>query len=458
METLPRMMKSETRIELRPQKGPQEAFLRSSADICVFGGSAGSSKSFSLLLDQVYHVENPNYRGVIFRRTIPMIRQPGGLWDTSASIYAPLGAASHEQLLEWRFPSGAVVKFAGLETEADVFGWQGAQIAGLAFDEFSEFTERQFWFLLSRNRSTSGVRPFVRAATNPTPDGWLRNFIAWWIDDQTGLPLRERSGVLRYFVRVGDELHWSHTRDELRQRFGADSEPKSVTFIPASVHDNRALLDRDPGYLATLKALPLVDRARLLDGNWNIRASAGLFFRREWFEVVDGVPENIISRCRFWDRAATPKSSGGDPDATVGVRLARDSHGVFYVEHVHKMFASPFQVENAMKQFAQSDPPGTLVAYHQDPGSAGVAEAQATARALAGFNVQFNTATGDKASRARPASAQTEAGNVKVVRGSWNMDFFRVLEAFPDGAHDDEVDAFSGAFEKLISLRRIVLV
>jgi hypothetical protein len=38
---------------------------------------------------------------------------------------------------------------------------------------------------------------------------------------------------------------------------------------------------------------------------------------------------------------------------------------------------------------------------------------------------------------------------VKILRGAWNEDLFRVLEGFPDLAHDDEVDTCSGALEML---------
>jgi hypothetical protein len=68
---------------------------------------------------------------------------------------------------------------------------------------------------------------------------------------------------------------------------------------------------------------------------------------------------------------------------------------------------------------------------------------------LDGFNVRFATASGDKETRAKPVSAQAEAGNVKLVRGLWNDGFLRVLENFPVGSHDDDVDALSGAHEVL---------
>ena len=89
----------------------------------------------------------------------------------------------------------------------------------------------------------------------------------------------------------------------------------------------------------------------------------------------------------------------------------------------------------------------TIVAFMQDPGSAGVNEAQATTRALDGYNVRFRIASGGKEMRAKLASAQAEAGNLKIVRGLWNDEFLGVLEKFPAGSHDNEVDGLSGAYE-----------
>jgi predicted phage terminase large subunit-like protein len=104
-----------------------------------------------------------------------------------------------------------------------------------------------------------------------------------------------------------------------------------------------------------------------------------------------------------------------------------------------------------MVNCAKQDGPPTTIAYAQDPGSAGVAEAQATARALDGYNVRFDTATGSKEVRAKPVSAQAEAGNIKIVRAPWNDEFLRELENFPTGKHDDAVDALSGAHSTLLA-------
>jgi predicted phage terminase large subunit-like protein len=235
------------------------------------------------------------------------------------------------------------------------------------------------------------------------------------------------------------------------EKFGAGFEPKSATFISARVTDNQILLKQDPAYLSNLKSLPLVERERLLNGNWNIRAAAGNYFRREWFSFVDAPPAEIVGRVRFWDRAASERRPGSDPDATVGLLLSKDMAGIYHVENVVKMFATPHAVEQAMVNCAKQDGPLTTIAYAQDPGSAGVAEAQATARALDGYNVRFDTATGSKEVRAKPVSAQAEAGNIKIVRAPWNDEFLRELENFPTGKHDDAVDALSGAHSALLA-------
>jgi predicted phage terminase large subunit-like protein len=438
--------------ELRPQPGPQEKFLQSAADIAIFGGAAGSGKSFALLLEQLYDVGNAQFRSVIFRRTQPMLRQPGGLADTSEQVFPLLNAKLNQSSLEWQFPSGAVLKLAGMELESDRYHWQGAQIALISFDELQEFSENQFWFLVSRNRSMSGVHCRIRATCNPDSDSWLRNFISWWIDDATGLPIKERSGVLRWFIRSGDDLIWGNSRAELVEKFGADFEPKSATFIPANVRDNKILLEKDPAYLSNLKALPLVERERLLFGNWNVKWQAGNFFRRIWFgQPLDAMPADIVSRCRFWDRAASEQKTGTDPDATVGLLLAKTRQGLYIIEDVVRIFATPFQVEIEMGHCALRDGKSTVIGFMQDPGSAGKYESGAASRALDGYVIKIMPAGGaaSKEVRARPISSQCESGNVKLLRANWNEAFLKESESFPSGRHDDQVDALSGAHATL---------
>ena len=102
---------------------------------------------------------------------------------------------------EWRWPHGSKIKFSHLQLETTVHDWQGAQIALICFDELTHFTAYQFFYMVSRNRSTCGVKPYIRATCNPDADSWVAEFLAWWIDHETGYPIPERVGVLRYYIR-----------------------------------------------------------------------------------------------------------------------------------------------------------------------------------------------------------------------------------------------------------------
>jgi predicted phage terminase large subunit-like protein len=288
------------------------------------------------------------------------------------------------------------------------------------------------------------VAPYIRATCNPHPDSWVRKFINWWIDDETGYPIMERSGQLRYFIVQGDETIWSSSKEELQEKY-PDAMPKSVSFIAATVYDNRILLENDPSYLSNLYALPKFEREQLLHGNWNIRPSGGLFFKKNYFEVREVLPRGL-NFVRYWDRAATKKTETNDPDHTVGIKLGKDKDGIFYVADMVRLQDSPLKIQQAIKNTAAQDGYITRIGLEQDPGQAGVSEVDQLIRTLSGFAVKPYKVTQDKMNRALPVSAQAEAGNIIVLKGHWNDAFFHELENFPEGSHDDIVDALSGAF------------
>jgi len=384
-------------------------------------------------------VHNRSFGAVIFRRTSPQIRNQGGLWDTSADIYPLLGARPILTTLDWHFPSGAKIGFRHMEHEATKFEWQGAQLAYTGWDELTHFTEGQFFYLVSRMRSTSGVRPYMRATTNPDPDSWVRKFIAWWIDDATGYAIPERSGVLRWMLRApdDDEPRWFDTRDaaltaRAELRLPEAVEPRSVTFIKSDVYDNKILLAKDPAYLATLYSLPKVEREQLLGGNWNIRPAAGLYFQRSYFrEFVDAAPSGVRF-VRYWDLAATEPESGKDPDWSVGAKVGILADGRPIIADVTRLRGSPARVEAHVKATAELDGHGVDIVFEEEPGSAGKSLVSIyQRRILQGFTVHGERATGDKVTNAGPLSSRSEKGEVVMVRGAWNESFIQEAEAFP---------------------------
>ena len=193
----------------------------------------------------------------------------GGIWDQSGEVYPLVGGVPKLGDMSWSFPPYSnTISFSHLEHEQTKYNWSSSQICAILFDEIQLFSETQVMFMLSRNRSLCGVQPYVRGACNPDP-GWLKRFLAPWVDDEFK-GVRAQSGEVRWYLRNAGEIQWVAEGTE---------DAKSLSFVRSSVYDNKILLERNPEYIANLKALPPVDRARLLEGNWNVRAE-GLVYHR----------------------------------------------------------------------------------------------------------------------------------------------------------------------------------
>ena len=447
-----------------PQPGPQTDFLKTPVDIAIYGGSAGGGKSFALLLDHLRHIHIPGYNGAFFRRTMKDIKNPGSLWDESLSMYSNFGGEPISYKAQWKFKTKdknhpAKVSMLGLEYEKELENYKGSQIPVISFDELNTFTERMFWYMLSRNRSGSlPIRPYMRATTNPAPGSWLAGLIDWWIGED-GFIIPERSNVIRYMHRYDNETHWGDTAEELKKKFGPDCDPKSFTFIRSTIYDNKALLENDPSYLANLKAQNKADRATLLDGNWKYKANSGMFFQESWLHKVSHINEPMWV-VQYWDRAASePTPEYPNPDYTAGVTMGvgKDS-GNIYILRCLRFRNRTAIVKKKIKEHAaqmQNLFGGRLrICIERDAGAAGKDSAEDLAKDLRGFDVRIRK-TGNKAKfdRFMPFSAEAENGNVYILEGAWNAPYLTELEDFTgDGSgKDDQVDASSGAYNEIVN-------
>ncbi len=448
---------------LKPQEGPQEIFLSTPADIAIYGGAAGGGKTYALLLEPARHSNNPKFGAVIFRRQSIQITQEGGLWDSSFEVYGGVKGAEPKTSprYHWRFKSGARVGFAHIDGDKDLEKWQGSQIALIGFDELTHFTKKQFFYMMSRNRSASGIEPYIRATCNPDADSWVADFISWWIDPDSGYPIPERSGAIRYMVHINDIVSWFDTKQEgidFAIQSGISHEEaqrsvKSVTFIASTLKDNKILMENDPGYLANLLALTEVEKERLLRGNWKIKPSAGAYFKRTQLkDIFKVLPDDIIAICRGWDLAATDEDENKEAAFTAGVLMAKRACGRFLVldvinqqlkaGDVRKLIMTTAQTDNAKYGWVRQRLP-------QDPGQAGKEQAQSYVNMLAGYDVVIKPESGSKESRAEPMAAQWQLGFFDVMEGEWNESYFNQLESFPESKFKDMVDAGSSAFGEI---------
>ncbi len=448
-------------VILEPQPGPQTEFCETEADIAIIGGSAGGGKTIGVILETLGNIENKGFDALILRRQFVDIAQQGGIWSDTQEVYPIFGAKANNSTLVWSFPSGATVGFGHMaDAKKDHKRYKSASLPLIVFEELTEFEEHQFWYMLSRNRSACGIRPYIRATTNPEP-GWLADLLmdGGYVDRDTGYAIESMSGVIRYIVRDGDDLYWFDSKAEAIEKFPS-SRPLSFTFIRSKLSDNKKLLEADPDYEAKLMALPLVERERLLGGNWKIKPAAGKVFKDHWFRVIDYAPhpKNFKSIVRYWDLAATEPDPNGnaDPDWTAGTLMAMDREDNIYILDLKHFREGPLETEKNVLSTADQDDSiysefgRVRVCIECDPGQAGKSQVAYYRKKLIGHTSQgFLTDGKSKIQRAGPFSSQVGNGTVFVVKAPWNQKLINQHHEFPDGAKKDIVDSCSGAFNAM---------
>ena len=456
---------------IRPQPGPQEKFLCTPADICIYGGGARGGKTYGLLMEPLRHLRNPEMSAIFFRRTFTEIMMPGGAWEEAASMYKQLGASFlRNPSPTAKFPSGMSVRFAHLHNFDDIYGYQGSKLPLQLWDEVTHYDEKMFWYLVSRNTGTCGVKPYIRATCNPCTEddpvgGWVNRMVKWYTTDE-GYADPAKSGLLRWMYRVEDAIKWYDQRQDAlddNPTLAVDGiEPLSFTFIPALLGDNPAQLAADPGYRSRLMSLPLVEREQLLGGNWKIRHVAGTLFNRTWFHLAESAPVAFRRIVRYWDKAGAEafktlkngrKVENKDGDRSAGALFGYDGQYYWLIDVIAGRW-SPFERNNVIRQTAAMDRErfnNVELWIEQEPGNGGKESRMISQRELAEYGVRFETPRTGKTARASNLSAQMEAGNVRVLNTGWTPKLIDEMTNFPsDGWHDDQVDACSGAFNKLV--------
>ena len=397
-------------IPWRPSPKQRLFLLLDDRPEILFGGAAGPGKSAGLLMAALQYVDVPHYNALLLRRTFADLNKPDALIPLAHEWLGPSDAVWNQQDKQWTFPSGATLSFGYLEHENDKYHYQGAAYQFVGWDELTQFSESQYSYVsFSRGRRRIGedVPIRVRAASNPGG--------------------------------VGHE--WVKTRF-----VDAETREGGAIFIPARLADN-PYIDKE-AYVANLMKLDPITRAQLLNGDWSVRPEGG-YFKREWFEVIEEaeVP-NDLTTVRFWDLAATDPEEGKDPDWTAGARLGVHDGTVYIVDLIRRR-ESPNVIEELMRATAQQDGREVEVYAEQEPGASGKAYLDHLRRHIFQgytFSVLSASTRGSKTTLASPLSSQAEGHNVRLVRGNWNKAFIEEAEAFPLGAHDDQIDAAASAY------------
>ena len=196
-----------------------------------------------------------------------------------------------------------------------------------------------------------------------------------------------------------------------------------------------------------------MEREALMNGNWDITPD-GEFFERAWFDgkILDSIPTSVKFKkiIRYWDLAATKQKGNNDPDWTAGCKIGVTHDNQYYILDIRRTRDTPLGVQQFIRRTAEEDGKRVEIWMEQEGGSGGKNTIDNYRRnVLPEYNFHADLKRVDKKQRAGILSSQVEAGNVFIVRNDLLTAYLNELMAFPNGAHDDMVDATSGAFNKL---------
>lgn len=263
------LKETEREVVFRPNPGPQTDFLAAPEREVLYGGSAGGGKSYALIADPMRYFNNPNFNGLLIRRTNDELREL--IWETKKlypKVFGDKGAVFKEKASEWQFQSGARLWMSYLDRDEDVMRYQGQAFSWIGFDELTQHPSPFAWdYLRSRLRSTDPELKktlSMRGTTNPggPGHGWVKKM---FVDPApAGVPFSARD------IDTNQILIDPDNGKPLFQR----------RFIPARLADNPYLAE-DGIYRTNLLSLPEARRAQLLEGDWTMADGAAFpEFRR----------------------------------------------------------------------------------------------------------------------------------------------------------------------------------
>ena len=308
-------------LRIIAQKGCQEKFLATTADITIFGGNRGPGKTFSLLMEGLKDIKNQYFNATLLRNEKDDLLD---MINTSYLLYAPFGQYNKSiNDMTWNFNNGGKLKFSYYSDYSDSFEdfkkrFQGKQFSYIGIDEITHIAYNKFKYLITCNRNAYNIRNRFYGTCTPVPDSWVRVFIDWWIGED-GFPIEDRDGVIRFCFMEGDSptsIFWGDTPEEVYEQCKETIDKlwkpayeelgfnkmtmfvKSVTFIKGKLEENIKLISSDPNYVANLAQQDEEQRSRDLDGNWNFKNTGDDMIKLRDMERFYAAPYNTADETR----------------------------------------------------------------------------------------------------------------------------------------------------------------
>lgn len=331
IERLREQDKKNSEGQIVAQAGGQESMLSSPAAIKIGGGSRGGAKSFSLLMETLADINDPNFNGLILRNERPDLEN---IINDSYRLYSQFGFYNKSiSDMTWYFKKGGKLLFSYYNDpnyREFQTRFQGKQYCYIGIDEITQMPYNRFKYLLTDNRNAHGIPNRIFGTCNPDPDSWVRQFIDWWIGED-GFPIPERDGVMRWCYMDGNNpnsIYWGDTPEEVYEQCREIIDPlwkpeytalglnpvtafvQSVCFVKSSLEDNRKLLLSDPSYLSRLGQQGEEQMERDLRGNWNFKDAGDDMIKMSDLEAMFKNTEQTDNNQRF--ASCDIAFSGGD--------------------------------------------------------------------------------------------------------------------------------------------------
>lgn len=290
-----------------------------------------------------------------------------------------------------------------------------------------------------------------------------------WIDET--LSSRRINKACSPIIYIMQRLHQNDVSGYLLEKYEKDPEmsPLKHICLPGDILEYGENLK--PPYLKKYYLGGLLDPVRMNEkvlakmkaalGQYGYAAQFGQaptppgggMFQTQNLQIMDDIPNGTsrVKTIRFWDKAATETDRSA---YTCGVKMSKLSNGIYVVEDVRRGRWASHKRESFIRATAEADGYDVIIWHEREPGSGGLDSARGTTLNLTGFMVHTEGATGDKVVRADPFSVQLNMGNVILLRGEWNKEYIAELSLFPYSKYKDQVDASSGAFNKLLGKRK----
>ncbi len=212
----------------------QRAFFASEALHTMYGGARGGGKSWAARRKaNLLCINYANLKGLLLRRTYREL-QVNHILPLQAELNGY--ARWKESEKAFLYPNGSRLQLGYCACDSDKLQYQVAEYDFIIFEEATNFEESWITFIATALRTTrADFRPRIYYTCNP-------------------------GGVSHaYFKRLF-----------IDRQFVEGEDPDDYLYIPATVRDNAVLMERNPGYIKQLEALPENLRRAHLDGDWNV--------------------------------------------------------------------------------------------------------------------------------------------------------------------------------------------